>query len=227
MYDKTPGSMTIFSKNWLVHRITRRHIAGAARYGRGRMLDVGCGRQPYRDLFALAVSSCVGLDRRGDPDVKGDAQALPFREGSFDTILCSQALEHLPEPGRALAEMGCVLRAGGHLILTAPHIWGIHEEPHDYYRFTRYGLRHLMQQAGLEVVEVRAMAGYWVTAGARFCYYLEAFERGPVKPVVRLGYFLVQVLAMSLDRIHRAEGDTWNYLAVGRKPGPKNPQESC
>jgi SAM-dependent methyltransferase len=191
------------------------------------MLDVGCGRQPYRDLFALAVSSCVGLDRRGDPDVKGDAQALPFREGSFDTILCSQALEHLPEPGRALAEMGCVLRAGGHLILTAPHIWGIHEEPHDYYRFTRYGLRHLMQQAGLEVVEVRAMAGYWVTAGARFCYYLEAFERGPVKPVVRLGYFLVQVLAMSLDRIHRAEGDTWNYLAVGRKPGPKNPQESC
>ncbi|MSS73343.1 MAG: class I SAM-dependent methyltransferase [Candidatus Latescibacteria bacterium] len=209
----------IFSKNWLVHRITRRYIAGAVRYGRGRMLDVGCGGQPYRGLFAPAVSACVGLDRRGNPDVKGDAQALPFRAGAFDTILCGQVLEHLPEPGRAMAEMGRTLRTGGHLIVTAPHIWGIHEEPHDYYRFTRYGLCHLMRQAGLEVVEVRAMAGYWVTAGARFCYYLEVFERGLLKPLVRLGYGLVQGCALVLDRLHRVEGDTWNYLAVGRKPG--------
>ncbi len=213
--------MPMFSKNWLVHRITRQHIAESVRYARGRMLDVGCGGRPYRGLFALAVSAYVGVDRWGDPapDVKGDAQALPFRAEGFDTILCSQVLEHLPEPGRALAEMGRALRVGGHLIVTAPHIWGIHEEPHDYYRFTRYGLCHLMRQAGLEVVEVRAMAGYWVTAGARFCYYLEAFERGPLKPAVRLGYFLAQVFAMSLDRLHRVEGDTWNYIAVGRKPG--------
>ncbi|OGG45063.1 MAG: hypothetical protein A3F84_09020 [Candidatus Handelsmanbacteria bacterium RIFCSPLOWO2_12_FULL_64_10] len=211
----------MFSKNWLVHRITRRHVAEAVRYARGRMLDVGCGGRPYRGLFTPVVSFYIGVDRRDDPapDVKGDAQALPFRAEGFDTILCSQVLEHLPEPGRALAEMGRALRAGGHLIVTAPHIWGLHEEPHDYYRFTRYGLCHLMRQAGLEVVEVRAMAGYWVTAGARFCYYLEAFERGLLKPVVRLGYFLAQGCATILDRLHRVEGDTWNYIAVGRKPG--------
>jgi SAM-dependent methyltransferase len=164
----------------------------------------------------------VGVDRREAaprPDVRGDAQALPFCAGAFDTVLCSQVLEHLPEPGRAVGEMARALREGGYLIVTAPHIWGVHEEPHDYYRFTRYGLAHLMEQAGLEVVEVRAMAGYWVTAGARFCYYLEAFERGILKPFVRLGYGLVQECALLLDRLHRVEGDTWNYLAVGRKPG--------
>lgn len=209
-----------FSKNWLVHRIARRYIADAARHGRGRMLDAGCGGQPYRDLFAPAVASCVGMDRRGGPgaDVRGDAQALPFCPAAFDTVLCSQVLEHLPEPGLAMAEMARVLKPGGHLIVTAPHIWGIHEEPHDYFRFTRYGLAYLMERAGLEVMEVRAMAGYWVTAGARFCYYLEAFERGLLKPPVRLAYGLVQLCAMVLDRLHRAEGDTWNYLAVGKKP---------
>ncbi len=212
----------VFTKNWLVRRIARQHVAGAVRYGRGRMLDVGCGGQPYRDLFAPAVSSCVGVDRGPGPHVQGDAQALPFRAGAFDTVLCSQVLEHLPEPGDAVAEMARVLKPGGRLILTAPHIWGIHEEPHDYFRFTRYGLAYLMERAGLEGVEVRAMAGYWVTAGARFCYYLEAFERGLLKPFIRVAYGLVQVCAMVLDRLHRVEGDTWNYLAVGKKPGVEN-----
>ena len=184
------------------------------------MLDVGCGGQPYRDLFAPAVASCVGMDRWDGPgvDVRGDAQAPPFCPGAFDTVLCSQVLEHLPEPGLAVAEMARVLKPGGHLIVTAPHIWGIHEEPHDYFRFTRYGLAYLMERAGLEVMEVRAMAGYWVTAGARFCYYLETFERGLLKPPVRLAYVLVQLCAMVLDRLHRVEGDTWNYLGVGKKP---------
>lgn len=210
----------VFTKNWLVHRIARRYIADAVRHGRGRMLDAGCGGKPYRDLFAPVVGSYMGMDPRpGLAEVRGDAQALPFRAGAFDTVLCSQALEHLPEPGRAVAEMARVLKPGGCLIVTAPHIWGIHEEPHDYFRFTRYGLAYLMERAGLEGVDVRAMAGYWVTAGARFCYYLEAFERGLLKPFVRMAYGLVQVCAMVLDRLHRVEGDTWNYLAVGRKPG--------
>jgi SAM-dependent methyltransferase len=217
--------MTCFQKNWLVLRITRQHLFRASSYARGRILDVGCGADPLRNLFDESARSCIGLDRNPGfrPQVCGDAQGLPFGEKAFDTLLCSQVLEHLPEPGRAMAEMARVLRPGGHLILTAPHIWGIHEEPHDYFRFTRYGLAHLMNRAGLEVLEIRAMAGFWVTFGARFCYYLEAFERGPLKPLVRLGYGAVQAAALLLDRLHRVEGDTWNYLAIGRKPAGPGP----
>jgi hypothetical protein len=62
------------------------------------------------------------------------------------------------------------------------------------------------------------MAGYWVTAGVRFCYYLRRFERGPLKPVVRAMFALIQLLAWGLDRLHRVESDAWNYLLVARRP---------
>jgi len=99
-------------------------------------------------------------------------------------------------------------------------MWGLHEEPADYYRFTCFGLAHLARAAGLTVLETRALAGYWVTAGARFCYYLQHFDRCGLQVVVRPLYALVQLLALGLDRLHRVEGDTWNYLLVAGKPGP-------
>ena len=207
--------------NWLVERINRAYVQEAAgRYGRGRVLDAGCGRRPYAEFF----SDYTGLEfdrvRYADApaDVWGSGMELPFRDKAFATVFSSQVLEHVPEPWRMVAEMARVLEPGGHLILTAPHIWGLHEAPHDYFRFTCYGLEHLARRVGLQPVEVRPMAGYWVTAGVRFCYYLRRFERGPLKPVVRAMFALIQLLAWGLDRLHRVESDAWNYLLVARRP---------
>jgi SAM-dependent methyltransferase len=210
-----------FAANWLVERINRAYVQEAAgRYGRGRVLDAGCGRRPYAEFF----SDYTGLEfdrvRYADApaDVWGSGMELPFRDKAFATVFSSQVLEHVPEPWRMVAEMARVLEPGGHLILTAPHIWGLHEAPHDYFRFTCYGLEHLARRVGLQPVEVRPMAGYWVTAGVRFCYYLRRFERGPFKPVVRAMFALIQLLAWGLDRLHRVESDAWNYLLVARRP---------
>lgn len=214
---------TPFAVNWLVLRLHRQHLGEAmAAYGAGRVLDLGCGRQEHRRL--ASPGSYVGLEvdraRYGDlpPQVWGSGLALPFSSGAFATVLCAQVLEHVPEPAQLVAEAGRVLASGGHLVLTAPHIWGIHEEPHDYFRFTGFGLAHLARQAGLEPVAVRPLAGYWVTAGARFCYYLQHFDRGPLALLVRPLYAAVQLAALLLDRLHRVEGDTWNFLLVARKP---------
>jgi SAM-dependent methyltransferase len=210
-----------FAANWLVERINRAYVQEAAgRYGRGRVLDAGCGRRPYAEFF----SDYTGLEfdrvRYADApaDVWGSGMELPFRDKAFATVFSSQVLEHVPEPWRMVAEMARVLEPGGHLILTALHIWGLHEAPHDYFRFTCYGLEHLARRVGLQPVEVRPMAGYWVTAGVRFCYYLRRFERGPLKPVVRAMFALIQLLAWGLDRLHRVESDAWNYLLVARRP---------
>ena len=215
-----------FSVNWLVHKLNRQHIAAALRdHAGGRLLDVGCGCRPYAALLNAHARSCTGLesDRRRyarvPPDVWGSAASLPCKDSSFDTVFSSQVLEHVPEPARMISEMGRVLRPGGLLILTAPHIWGIHEEPHDYFRFTRYGLDHLTRKAGLQTLSVRSMAGYWVTAGARFCYYLQHFEKVGAAFLVRPLYALVQFLAWGLDRLHRVESDAWNFILVARKPG--------
>jgi len=210
-----------FAANWLVERINRAYVQEAAgRYGRGRVLDAGCGRRPYAEFFSYYTGRDFDRVRYADAPagVWGSGMELPFRDKAFATVFSSQVLEHVPEPWRMVAEMARVLEPGGHLILTAPHIWGLHEAPHDYFRFTCYGLEHLARRVGLQPVEVRPMAGYWVTAGVRFCYYLRRFERGPLKPVVRAMFALIQLLAWGLDRLHRVESDAWNYLLVARRP---------
>lgn len=236
---------TPFAVNWLVHRIHSRSVAAAvAAHSRGRLLDIGCGRRPFAAALARHSERAVGVevdrarygpraapaegrrcggakaDRAARPDVWGSGLHLPFRDGSFDTVVSFQVLEHVPQPARLLDETARVLRPGGALVLTAPHMWGIHEEPHDYYRFTPYGLRHLAEAAGLRVVgEVRPLAGYWVTAGARFCHYLLQFEKLYLHALTRPLMAVVQILCLVLDRLHRVEGDAWNHLLVARQPG--------
>ncbi len=215
--------LSLFSVNWLVLRLHREYLERAVRgYGKGPLLDLGCGRQSHRDLAPQDGYVGLEVDRvryaHTPPQIWGSGLHLPFGNDCFATVLCAQVLEHVPEPGQLMAEVHRVLRGGGHLILTAPHIWGVHEEPHDYFRFTGFGLAHLARRAGMEVVEVWPLAGYWVTAGARFCYYLQHFERGPLVLLVRPLYAVVQLAAWALDRLHRVEGDAWNFLLIARKP---------
>ena len=75
----------------------------------------------------------------------------PVPGGSYDTVLCSEVLEHVADPAAALAEIRRVLKPGGQLVLTVPFLGRLHEEPHDYYRFTRHGLRTLLEAATLKV----------------------------------------------------------------------------
>jgi SAM-dependent methyltransferase len=93
------------------------------------------------------------------PNVWASALRLPFPSQGFDTVLCTQVLEHVPRPELLIQEAFRVLRTGGQLILTAPQTWGLHEQPHDYYRFTSYGLRYLLEDAGFEVQRIDARGG--------------------------------------------------------------------
>lgn len=211
---------TVFSKNWLVLRITHQAVSRVAHEAKGLLVDLGCGQRPYEAVLDGRVSAYFGFDRTASSkvDVRTDLSSLPLKASSCDTVLCSQVLEHLPEPAYFVGETARVLRPGGSLLLTAPHIWGVHEEPHDYFRFTPYGLRHIAACAGLDVRVAEPLAGFWVTAGARLCYYLEHFEWGLMAPFVRLLYFLIQTAAFLLDLVHRVDSDAWNTLLVATKP---------
>ena len=175
---------------------------------------------PYAHLFDDYTGLEFDVARYPDvrPHIAGSALELPVCDVSFDTVFSSQVLEHVPEPWRMVEEMARVLKPGGCLLLSAPHIWGLHEVPHDYFRFTCYGLQHLAERAGLEVLEVHPMAGYWVTAGARFCYYIRRFQRRLFGPLMGPVYALIQCAAWGLDRVHRVDSDAWNYLVVARRP---------
>jgi SAM-dependent methyltransferase len=123
----------------------------AAHATSGLTLDIGAQNSPYADLFPNRIA----LDIRPGRGVAviGDAQALGIGNETFDSIVCTEVLEHLPEPRRAIDEMFRVLRPGGCLILTTRFLFPIHDAPHDYFRYTKYGLRHLLQR--FEIVELQ------------------------------------------------------------------------
>jgi len=125
---------------------------------RGEFLDAGCGTQPFRALVEPQVDRYLTFDieaRVDGVDYIGDVEdmgAVP--DASIDTMLCSEVLEHVPHPQRAVGEFARVLRPGGTLVVTVPFLARLHEEPHDYFRYTRHGLRRLLVDAGFEVDEI-------------------------------------------------------------------------
>jgi SAM-dependent methyltransferase len=162
---------------------------------RGRVLDIGCGLQPYRSFLNPEVTEYVGVDREGplsSPTVVGDAMSLPFPDESFDVVLSTQVLEHLPKPADAVREAVRVLRRGGRMIVTVPGVWPAHEVPYDYWRFTRYGVEELLRSHDIEPGEIRPLGGMWATLGQMFNLEISRVRvlREIVPVVNRLARFL-------------------------------------
>jgi SAM-dependent methyltransferase len=132
-------------------------------HAHGRCLDAGSGRSPYKQLLTAVGSELISIDvenRSGNVDVIADLQHMSeIDDESIDTVLCSQVLEHVPRPWDAMGEIARVLRPGGVVILSVPHLSVIHEAPHDYYRYTGYGLDALCRRADLEILEITPTGG--------------------------------------------------------------------
>lgn len=152
---RTPA-VPFFYPDWLINKDLVRHVCDAlTTFGRGRLLDIGCGGRPFEDFATPSITSWVGFDvpENDLADVHGYAESLPFADASFDTVLCTEVLEHVAEPKRALCEMSRVLRDGGTLILTTPQSFCVHEAPFDFYRYTTYGLAHLLDEAAFQIIK--------------------------------------------------------------------------
>lgn len=146
-----------------LHRFLTR--AGRAVQPGELVLDAGSGRAPYRELFAHArYETADFLAVKGKQYTKQDyvcdLARIPVQDARFDHVLLTQVLEHIPEPARVLAELHRVLKAGGALWLTAPLFYVEHEKPYDFFRYTQFGLRHLLEGAGFEIEELEWMEGY-------------------------------------------------------------------
>jgi SAM-dependent methyltransferase len=129
---------------------------------RGPVLDVGCGEMPFRGLLpagtcytAIDVPQADDFGMRRHREITNfDGLHIPFADASFDHILCIEVLEHAEDPVALVDEMHRVLRSGGTLLATVPFSARVHHAPHDYRRFTRFGLVSLFAGfAGVEVSE--------------------------------------------------------------------------
>jgi SAM-dependent methyltransferase len=131
-----------------------------------RVIDVGAGEAPYRELFDEHVYTTLDhaeTPHSGQVDLTGDAEAIPVPAGMFDAVLCTQVLEHVAAPLDALREFRRVLVPDGVLVATVPFAWEEHEAPHDYFRYTRYGISELVRAAGFTAVEVHPRTDCFTT----------------------------------------------------------------
>jgi SAM-dependent methyltransferase len=149
-----------------IHLIER-SVAFLAPQISGDLIDVGCGQQPYRKHFSH-VRRKIACDydaTRGEVDFACPASDIPVAEQSFDAILCTEVLEHVPDPLAVWQEFHRILRPGGKVLLTTPMYWPGHEQPHDYFRYTEDGLRHLAIEADFAVIHLIPRGGVWALLG--------------------------------------------------------------
>ena len=189
-----------------------RDLRDVIRYARGQLLDLGCGNAPYKPWFESRVDRYVTADFPPVAEavqVACDTERLPFRKASFDTVLCTQVHEHVPRPWLADCEMARILRPGGVLILSCPQYWVLHELPHDYFRFTPYGLRVLFPERDWEWIEHRQQGSTWAVIACALWQSFQTFGRGK-----RLLAFFWNPIFILLDRLWRNSNDTTNHLIV-------------
>jgi len=215
-----------WDKRWMIHRCAlKAYKKYALPYVKGRLLDIGCGKKPMENFLKDHVTEHVGLDHRDSfhglerVDVVGSAYDSTLPSESFDTILCSAVLEHLEEPEAAIREAHRLLKPNGFAIYTVPFFWHLHEEPRDFYRFTKYGLEYLFKKADFQNVDLYELSGFWVTWGTMFNYYMDS-TLGKYTITRFLSFVLIicnNYICSNLDRIFKAKKFTWMYLLIAKK----------
>lgn len=179
-------------------------------HAKGVLLDAGCGTQPFRALVEPYVDRYVGYDieaRADDVDYLGDLEdmaAVP--SGSVDVVLCSEVLEHVPHPAAAIAEFHRIVKPGGTVVLTVPFLARLHEEPYDFYRYTRHGLRRLLEDGGFGLDELVETGSLFSFLGHQVSVALLGltWHRSAVRRLaVAVNHALVVKPAVALDRRSR------------------------
>lgn len=229
----------------------QRGLAGVAHHACGRLLDVGCGNKPYEPMFKPFVTEHVGVDYAetyegsvyaANPkvDMVYSGDEIPARSMSFGTVLCTEVLEHTPNPMKLMAEMSRVLEPKGVLIATTPFAYRLHSEPYDFMRFTPYALTRMANDAGMDVVSIQPRGGLWHVVGQKISCHLtlhiarlgarlqeagdfgyeakiQAKPRYWTLPLVAPLVVLVVGVSRLLDRLFKDQTDTLGFVMVARK----------
>jgi SAM-dependent methyltransferase len=204
----------------------------------GSLLDVGCGEKPYKNLFKN-TSEYKGVDfknysinkdfRVEKPDYYFDDDylrtlKLPFQDNSFDHCVSFQVLEHHINPQKMISEIFRITKPGGFILITVPFLGGIHEEPYDYQRFTKYGLIELFKKYKCEILEIKNQGSLFSTISLLLNEYLNDFASRSkftyfLSVLIYLPFILFQYISLVLDKIFKSNNIFFNYLVLIRKNG--------
>lgn len=149
----------VFNPFFFARKGLYRAIASLSGNIKGKTLDIGCGSKPYQNLF-VSSTEYVGLEidtpesrEKNQADYFYDGSAFPFDDSEFDSAVANQVFEHVFNPEEFLEEINRILKPQGTLLLSVPFVWDEHEQPYDYARYSSFGIKHLFEKHGFEIVE--------------------------------------------------------------------------
>ena len=155
---------TPFHPQWLLARNNSDYLQRLGEMLSGRILDIGCGHQSIRK-FLTADCEYTGIDYYmtarqwygSKPGIYALADYLPFRDNEFDAVLLLDVLEHVPATTGTLQEINRVLRFGGSVFVQLPFLYPLHDTPLDFYRWSEFGLKELLEISGFSVQDMDAI----------------------------------------------------------------------
>ena len=191
--------------------------AGAA------VLDAGAGEGQYAGVFEkhwyvgvdLAIGDAAWNYR--DLDAIADLAALPFAPDRFDACLNIVTLEHVQEPPAVIAELFRILKPGGRLLIVTPHEWEEHQQPHDYFRYTRYGIELLLRRAGFGEIAIEPVGGFFRLLSRRMLNGIQFFP-GPLALIAAVAFGPPALALPLLDGLDRRRNFTLGHVCTARKP---------
>src|ERR1039458_6992446 len=188
-----------------------------------RLLDAGAGECAYKRFFSgaryLSVDAAIGNPSWNyhNLDCISALDRLPFQEQSFDAVLCTQTLEHLEWPRESVQELFRVLKPGGTLYLTAPMAHHEHQAPHDFFRYTSYGLESICRKAGFTTVQITPFCGTFTRLAYQVARVLSVF---PTRALLLLPIRLLQQLLLGLDCLDRKRDYPLGWGVTAQKGSP-------
>ncbi len=226
---RPPARMRPLHHKWLASADLQRDLRSVLAGLGGRVLDVGCGEQPYRPWLAPGADY-VGVDVADGPGVSAvirPGESWPFESGSFDAVLCTQVLEHDSSPDHTLGEIERVLAPGGTAVVTVPFAYNEHSMPHDYRRWSAVGAERFVG-ARLEVREVRREGLVGSLLGCLWLSWIEhqvgrsaglQLLRALLLPLWILYCGAVNLAARAIDRLDRTGAFYLNVMVIAAKAG--------
>jgi ubiquinone/menaquinone biosynthesis C-methylase UbiE len=184
------------------------------------LLDAGAGKTPYKVFFSNINYIAVDLFRKGKVklNVIASVDSLPFIDNSVDAILCTQVLEHVKYPEKVLQEFHRTLKVDGELFMTVPQGAGLHERPHDYFRFTSYALDFLFKKTGFNIVFIKPRGGYYWYIGDRLRMFPWFIKSKVIKYLISpLFYVIIPLICFYLDPSDEGKNLTLGYSCFCKK----------
>jgi SAM-dependent methyltransferase len=149
----------------------------------GRVVDIGCGEQPLRPLIESRGATYHGIDVVQNGTNSVDALALatqvPLADAVAHVVVITEVLEHVADTRTAFRELARIVRPGGHVLITIPFVYPLHEEPHDFVRLTPHALRALAAENALEIIELTTHGNELESIALIWAQLFERLPRGP------------------------------------------------